>query len=81
MDIIYVNEKYMDYRTIYGDYLENKPIGYCHCFSHPEALTRKIMVKHECRKKECPYFAKNVEHEFWINKAKWKKQKKMKNAQ
>lgn len=76
MDIIYANLENMQHKNIYGQFISKKPIGYCHCFAHKGALTKNLMTKHKCRKKECPYFMKNEEHEYWIDKARKKLDRK-----
>lgn len=66
------------HRNIYGQYISKNPIGYCHCLSHKGALTPQLLKKHQCGKKQCPYFQKNEEHPYWMQKEKRKKEGKMK---
>jgi len=52
-------------RTVTGGLVNKEMVGYCHLEGHPGYLTVKLMGKHECLKKDCPFLEKNPDHDFW----------------
>ena len=60
------------HRNIYGQYIAQLPIGFCHNQSHRGSLTTQLYKKHNCAKKNCPFFKKNPDHPHWKRKAKLK---------
>lgn len=43
----------------------NGIIGFCHNVLHKGHLTKEILAKHECVRKECPYLEKYSEKGYW----------------
>lgn len=64
-----------DHQNIYRQYISRTPIGYCYLEGHRGALTPSLYKKHECAKKQCPFFKKNEEHPHWVQKKKNKQKK------
>ncbi len=53
-----------------------KTIGYCMHHKHFGALSLKMLKNHECLKKQCPFFKRNEEHQYWVDRAKKREDKK-----
>ena len=47
---------------------ETKRIGYCHNMKHHGYLNLKLMKEHQCLEKECPFFKKVENNDFWARK-------------
>jgi len=41
-------------------------LGACHNLTHPGKLTKKLMEKHGCIPKQCPFFKRNEEAPYWV---------------
>ena len=69
MAINYFSEEKMDYKLINNVWSTKLPVAFCCYPLHRGYLTKGLMDKHECIKKNCPHFRKNETHPYWIQKA------------
>lgn len=51
---------------------QGKLLGYCWCNLHPGYLTKHLLDKHECLKKNCVFLEKFKDHPYWIQREKAK---------
>lgn len=56
-------------------------VGYCHYSLHPGNLTAKLMADHECLKKNCRCFEKNISCPYWLAYQSKKNAQRIKKAQ
>lgn len=54
-----------EYRSIYGNVLRAKPIGFCSFGHHLGYLTEDELNNRNCINKCCNYLIRNTKHEFW----------------
>ncbi len=69
------------YTDIYGNPMakeDGKVIGYCHNFSHLGFVTARILKKHQCMQKGCPYLNRYMDKPYWVEKERIKQDKKRK---
>ena len=52
------------YNYMHGQPSPENSVAYCHVNKHKGRLSVKIMKKHECLKKQCPWLEK-LEHPYW----------------
>lgn len=57
----------MRVKDINGKYVSNA-IGYCHCPTHPGALTRQQGYKHKCIGKKCKYLEKTNDKAWQVQR-------------
>ncbi|WP_026653663.1 hypothetical protein [Butyrivibrio proteoclasticus] len=67
-------------------YLMNQPkpenaVGFCHYKKHNGFVSEKMLKKHQCLGKNCPYLQKYENHEFWIDRARIKAEKKARKSE
>lgn len=55
---------------------KEKIIGYCCNIKHPGNLSVKMVKKHECLGKQCPYFKKEEDHPYWAQREQIKQLRK-----
>lgn len=60
--------------TLYGSMVP-KENSCAYCRRHCKYMTVKQTKKHECLKKQCWYFEKNEEHEWWAQRAETKQKR------
>ncbi len=61
-------DEWISVRLLDGSVVEtyrNKIVGCCHYNLHPGKMTEKILLKHDCVAKECPFFEKYEKAEYW----------------
>ena len=61
------------WKAIDGNSLMSEPVGYCNNFVHRGWISTVLLKGHRCLEKKCPYLDRNLEHPFWIQKAKQKR--------
>lgn len=63
-------------------YLSNQPkgtpVGWCTHNKHRGKLSVRLMKQHKCLGKNCPFFKKNEEHQYWKEREQIKQIKKAK---
>lgn len=65
-------------RYIDGIWRKGISIGYCHYKLHPGNMTVKQFKQHECLGKQCPYFHKYEDAQYWKEREVIKNRKKEK---
>ena len=63
-------------KTIYHNNTNKLPVGYCHLYAHQGILTTRLLKKHKCLSKNCPYIEKNQEHPYWEQRQRIKQKAK-----
>lgn len=63
------------HKTLYGSYSDN---CCAYCKHHNCYLTVKQVKQHDCLKKQCWYFFKNIDHPWWKQRDVIKEKKKRK---
>lgn len=58
-----------------------KLVGCCHNRLHPGKMTEKLMKEHGCLQKDCWFFEKYPEANYWINQEQKKEEKKAAKTQ
>lgn len=65
-----------DFRWLRDQPTKEKRAGYCHNKSHKGYLSVKMIKKHECLRKQCPFLEKYEDHEYWKQRERIKLKKK-----
>lgn len=50
-------------------------VGCCHYYIHPGKMTKEHLTRHDCVKKQCPFFEKYEDSGYWQNQKQKKKSK------
>lgn len=67
-----------DYSFMRGQPPINRSVAYCHCNTHKGRLNARMLKKHQCLGKQCPFLEKYEEHPYWEQRRKKKALKKAK---
>ena len=54
------------------------PAGWCSHNQHRGKLSVKQLKNHQCLKKQCPFFTKNLRHSYWEERNQIKESKRKK---
>ena len=57
------------------------PVGWCNHNKHRGKLSVRLMKQHKCLGKNCPFFKKNEEHQYWQEREHIKQSKKDKKRE
>ena len=52
-------------------------VGYCHCKTHKGKISVKMLKKHQCLGKQCPFLQKYEDHPYWEQRRRKKELKKL----
>ena len=54
------------------------PVGWCNHNKHRGKLSLKQMKQHKCLTKQCPFFVRNEQHNYWAQRDQDRQEKKEK---